>query len=156
MNLNLTLFGRYIAFVAFVVFCMKFVWPPIVNAMQERATKIAEGLAAADRASQDLELAQEKAVERLKEAKVEAATIIEAANRRAVQLVEEAKEQARVEADRVKTASMAELELEINRAREQLRTQVATLAISGAERVLKATIDPAAHSALLDQLVAEL
>jgi len=156
VNLNLTLFGRYIAFVAFVVFCMKFVWPPIVNAMQERATKIAEGLAAADRASQDLELAQEKAVERLKEAKVEAATIIEAANRRAVQLVEEAKEQARVEADRVKTASMAELELEINRAREQLRTQVATLAISGAERVLKATIDPAAHSALLDQLVAEL
>jgi F-type H+-transporting ATPase subunit b len=156
VNLNLTLFGQLIAFVAFVVFCMKFVWPPIVRAMQERAAKIAEGLAAADRANQDLELAKQKAVERLKEAKTEAAAIIEAANRRSTQLVEEAKEQARVEGERVKAAAMAELELEINRAREQLRGQVATLAISGAERVLKATIDPAAHTALLDQLVAEL
>jgi F-type H+-transporting ATPase subunit b len=156
VNLNLTLFGQLIAFVGFVVFCMKFVWPPIVGAMQERAGKIADGLAAADRASRDLELAKEKAVERLKEAKVEAASIVEAANRRATQLIEEAKNQARIEGDRINAAAQAELQLEINRAREQLRAQVATLAISGAERVLKASIDPAQHTVLLDQLVAEL
>ena len=101
MNINLTLIGQMIAFAGFVWFCMKFVWPPIMAAMQEREQKIADGLAAADRASHDLELAKEKAVERLKEAKEEAAGIIDAANKRANQLVEEAKDAAVVEADRV-------------------------------------------------------
>ena len=102
MNINLTLIGQMIAFVCFVVFCMKYVWPPILAAMAEREKKIADGLAAADRASHDLELAQEKAVERLKEAKDEAAGIIDSANKRGNQMVEEAKEAAVVEADRVK------------------------------------------------------
>ena len=102
MNINLTLIGQMIAFVCFVVFCMKYVWPPILAAMAEREEKIADGLAAADRASHDLELAQEKAVERLKEAKTEAAGIIDAANKRGSQMVEEAKGAAVVEADRVK------------------------------------------------------
>ena len=113
MNINLTLFGQMIAFVCFVVFCMKYVWPPIIAAMQERAEKIADGLAAADRASHDLELAQEKAVERLKEAKVEASGIIDAANKRASQIVEEAKDIAVVESDRVKVSAQAEIEQEI-------------------------------------------
>ena len=91
VNINLTLIGQMIAFVCFVMFCMKYVWPPILAAMAEREKKIADGLAAADRASHDLELAQEKAVERLKEAKQEAAGIIDAANKRGIQLVEEAK-----------------------------------------------------------------
>ena len=92
MNINLTLIGQMIAFVCFVMFCMKYVWPPIIAAMAEREKKISDGLAAADRASHDLELAQEKAVERLKEAKTEAAGIVDAANKRGSQLVEEAKQ----------------------------------------------------------------
>lgn len=156
MNINLTLFGQMIAFVCFVVFCMKYVWPPIIAAMQERAEKIADGLAAADRASHDLELAQEKAVERLKEAKVEASGIIDAANKRASQIVEEAKDIAVVESDRVKVSAQAEIEQEMNRAREQLRGQVASLALSGAEKVLGSAIDQEAHAALVDQLAAEL
>jgi F-type H+-transporting ATPase subunit b len=156
VNINLTLIGQMIAFVCFVMFCMKYVWPPILAAMAEREKKIADGLAAADRASHDLELAQEKAVERLKEAKQEAAGIIDAANKRGIQLVEDAKGAALVEADRVKTAAKAEIEQETNRAREQLRGQVAALALAGAEKVLGATIDQKAHTELVDKLAAEL
>ena len=156
MNINLTLIGQMLAFVGFVVYCMKYVWPPIIAAMQEREEKIADGLAAADRASHDLELAQEKAVERLKEAKEEAAGIIDSANKRANQLVEEAKDAAVVEADRVKASAQAEIEQETNRAREQLRGQVAALSIAGAEKVLGAAIDQQAHSELVDKLAAEL
>jgi F-type H+-transporting ATPase subunit b len=156
VNINLTLIGQMLAFVAFVVFCMKYVWPPILTAMQERESKIAEGLAAADKASQDLELAKEKAVERLREAKEEAAGIVEAANRRANQIVEEAKSAAVAEADRVKAAAQAEIEQESNRAREQLRSQVAALSVAGAEQVLGASIDASAHADLLDKLAAEL
>jgi len=156
VNLNLTLIGQTLAFAAFVLFCMKYVWPPIIAAMQERADKIADGLAAADRASHDLELAQEKAVERLKEAKEEAAGILESANKRANQIVEEAKQQAREEGDRLKEAAQAEIEQEVNRAREQLRGQVAALALNGAEKILGAEIDMQRHSELVDKLAAEL
>jgi F-type H+-transporting ATPase subunit b len=156
VNINLTLIGQMIAFIGFVMFCMKFVWPPILAAMAEREKKIADGLAAADRASHDLELAKEKAVERLKEAKQEATSIIDAANKRGIQLVEEAKASAVVEADRVKTAAKAEIEQETNRAREQLRNQVAALALAGAEKVLGASIDQKAHAELVDKLATEL
>ena len=156
MNINLTLIGQMLAFVGFVLFCMKFVWPPIMAAMQERADKIADGLAAADRASHDLELAQEKAVERLKLAKEEAAGIVDAANKRGNQLVEEAKQAAVVEAQRVKASAQAELEQEANRAREQLRSQVAVLSLAGAEKILGATIDPKAHAEMVEKLAAEL
>ena len=156
MNINLTLIGQMLAFVAFVLFCMKYVWPPILGAMQEREQKIADGLAAAEKAQQDLELAKEKSVERLREAKQEAAGIIDAANRRANQIVEEAKTAAIGEADRVKAAAQAEIEQERNRAREQLRGQVAALSVAGAERVLGASIDEKAHADMLDKLAAEL
>ncbi|NQX87361.1 MAG: F0F1 ATP synthase subunit B [Halioglobus sp.] len=156
MNINLTLFGQMFAFVIFVWLCMKYIWPPILAAMAEREKKIADGLAAADRASQDLELAQEKAVERLKQAKEEAAGIIDSANKRANQLVEEAKDTAVVEADRVKAAAQAEIEQETNRAREQLRSQVAALALAGAEKVLGASIDESAHRDLVEKLASEL
>lgn len=156
MNLNLTLIGQMVAFVCFVVFCMKYVWPPILAAMAEREQKISEGLAAADRASHDLELAQEKAVERLKEAKEEAAGIVESANKRSNQIVEEAKELAVVEAERVKAAAQAEVEQETNRAREALRSQVAALSLAGAEKVLGAEIDQAAHNELVEKLASEL
>ncbi len=156
MNINLTLIGQMLAFVCFVIFCMKYVWPPILAAMQEREQKIADGLAAADRANHDLELAQEKAVERLKEAKHEAAGIVDSANKRAGQIVDEAKQAAIAEADRVKVSAQAEIEQEANRAREQLRNQVAALSLAGAEKVLGAAIDQEAHSALVEKLAEEL
>lgn len=156
MNINLTLIGQMIAFVGFVLFCMKYVWPPILAAMAEREKKIADGLAAADRASHDLELAKEKAVERLKEAKHEAAGIIDSANKRGNQIIEEAKDAAVVEADRVKASAQAEIEQETNRAREQLRGQVAALSLAGAEKVLGAAIDQEAHNELVEQLASEL
>ncbi len=156
MNINLTLIGQMIAFVCFVVFCMKYVWPPILAAMSERENKIADGLAAADRASHDLELAQEKAVERMKQAKEEAGGIIDSANKRAGQIVEEAKDAAVVEAERVKASAHAEIEQERNRAKEQLRGQVAALSVAGAEKILAATIDQEAHADMVEKLAAEL
>lgn len=156
MNINLTLIGQMIAFVLFVWFCMKYVWPPIVGAMKARADKIADGLEAADRADKDLELAQEAATKKLHEAKQEAAGIIDAANKRANQIVEEAKNQAREEGDRLKAAAQAEIEQEVNRAKEALRGQVASLAIAGAEKVLEASIDENAHKALVEKLAASL
>ena len=156
MNINMTLIGQMVAFALFVLFCMKFVWPPILAAMTERAEKIAQGLAAADRAKKDLDLAQEKARGEMHEAKQEAAGIVESANRRASQIVDEAKEQARAEGERLKEAAQAEIEQELNRAKEQLRTQVAALALAGAEKVLDAEIDEQRHSQLVDKLAAEL
>ena len=156
MNINLTLIGQMIAFVLFVIFCMKYVWPPIIAAMKERAEKIADGLEAADRAGKDLELAQDRAIHQLREAKEQAAVIIDAANKRSAQIVEEAKDTAREEGERLKVAAQAEIEQEMNRAKEHLRGQVASLAIAGAEKVLEASIDENAHKALVEKLAASL
>lgn len=156
MNINLTIIGQSISFLVFVWFCMKYVWPAITNTMAEREQKISDGLAAADKASHDLELAKEKAVQRLHEAKEEAAGIIDAANKRANQIVEEAKNAAREEGERLKAAAQAEIEQEMNRAKEHLRSQVATLALAGAEKVLEAEIDEAAHKAIVDKMVSGL
>lgn len=156
MNINLTIIGQAIAFAIFVMFCMKYVWPPITGALAERKKKIAEGLDAAERAQRDLQLAQEKAVANMHESKVQAAAIIEQANKRANQLVEEAKEQARVEAERIKHAAHAEIEQDVNRAKETLRSQVAALAVAGAEKILERSVDQAAHAQLVDKLAAEL
>ena len=155
MNINLTLFGQLIALVAFVAFCMRFVWPPIVSAMAERQQKISDGLAAADRASHDLELAQKRATEEMADAKREAAGIIDAANKRAATLIDEAKVAAVAEADRVKAAAAAEVEQERARAQEQLMSQVSSLALAGAEKVLGSEIDAAKHAELLKSLTAD-
>jgi F-type H+-transporting ATPase subunit b len=155
VNINLTLIGQLIAFVAFVAFCMRFVWPPIVSAMAERQQKIADGLAAADRAGHDLELAQKRATEEMADAKREAAVIIDAANKRASALIDEAKVAAVAEADRVKAAAAAEVEQERARAQEQLMSQVSSLALAGAEKVLGSEIDAAKHAELLKSLTAD-
>jgi len=110
VNINATLIGQAVAFFIFVLFCMKFVWPPVITALHERQKKIADGLDAASRAARDLELAQEKAGQQLREAKAQAAEIIEQAKKRGTQIVDEAREQARVEADRVKAQAQAEIE----------------------------------------------
>lgn len=156
MNINLTLIGQSITFLFFVWFCKTFVWAAIRNAMDERESQIADGLEAADRAGKDLELAQEKATQYLHEAKKQAAGIIDAAHKRAGQIVDEAKEAAREEGDRLKAAAQAEIEQEFNRAKEVLRSQVATLVIAGAEKVLEASIDEGAHKELVEKLAAGL
>jgi F-type H+-transporting ATPase subunit b len=155
VNINFTLIGQMVAFLVFVAFCMRYVWPPIMAAMEERQQKIADGLAAADRASHDLELAQKEAVDRLAEAKKEAAGIVDSANKRAVTVIDEAKAAAVVEADRVKELANAEVEREKAQAKEQLMSQVSALAIAGAEKVLAAEIDADKHADLLKQLVEE-
>ena len=156
MNINLTLFGQMVTFAIFVWFCMKFVWPVIITAMEERQQKIADGLDAADRAMRDLEAAQDKATDQMKEAKQEAAGIVDQANKRANQIVDEAKQQAITEGDRLKIAAEAEIEQEINRAKEELRASVAGLALAGAEKILEASIDDKANRALVDNLASKL
>lgn len=156
MNINLTLFGQMVSFLFFVWFCKKFVWTALIGMMEERAQKIADGLEAADRATRDLDLAQEKAVEQLKEAKQQAASIIDQANKRANQIVEEAKEQAVTEGNRIKAAADAEIAQEINRAKEELRAKVASLALQGAEKILEASIDENTNRELVNKLAAQL
>ena len=156
MNINATLIAELIAFVVFVAFCMKFVWPPIMGVIEARQATIADGLAASDRAAKELELAQGKATAQLKEAKAQAAGIIEAAKKRDAQIVEEAAVKAQVEKEKILAAGRAEIETERNQAKEELRQQVAVLAIAGAEKILERSIDAAAHSDILDKLVAEL
>ncbi len=156
MNFNWTLIGQSLTFFVFVWFCWKYIWPPIITAMRERQEAIADGLASSERAAKDLELAQDHAAEQLREAKDEAQQIIEQARGRANQMIDEAKNDARLEGERIKEAARTEVEQEMNRAKEVLRTQVAALAVSGAEKVLGATIDADMHVDLLNQLAADL
>ena len=156
MNINLTLIGQSLTFLVFVFFCMKFVWPALIGVMQDREKRIADGLEAADRADKDLELAQKKAMEQVREAKEQAAHIVDQANKRANQIIDEAKVQAVSEGERIKAAAEADVEREISQAREELRGQVAALALAGAEKVLGASVDAKTHAALLDKLAAEL
>ena len=156
MNINATLLGQTIAFVIFVWFCMKFVWPPLLSAIEARQKLIADGLTQAERAGKDLELAQAKATDKLKEAKVQASEIIDQANKRRLQIVEEAKTEGEVERDKIIAQGETEIEAERNRAREELRQQVSTLAVAGAEKIIKRTIDKEANSDIIDKLVAEL
>ncbi len=156
MNINATLIGQSVAFFIFVVFCMKFVWPPVIAALHERQKKIADGLDAASRAARDLELAHEKVGQQLREAKAQAAEIIEQAKKRGNQIVEEAVEKARIDADRVKVQAQAEIEQEINGVKDALRAQLGALAVGGAEKILGATIDQNAHAELVNKLAAEI
>ena len=156
MNINLTLFGQTIAFAIFVWFCMKFVWPPLTQAMQERQKKIAEGLDAAGRAERDLQLAQERAAQMLRETKEQAAEILDRANKTANAIVEEAKAQARSEGEKLIAGAKAEIDLEVNRAKDQLRSQVAALAVTRAEQILQSSVDGTAHNDLVAKLASQL
>ena len=156
MNLNATLLGELIAFAVFVLFCMKFVWPPLIGAIEARQQKIAEGLAASDRAEQDLRLAQDKVKQQLAEAKSQASALIEQAKKREAQIIDEAAVKAQAEREKILAQAKVEVEAERIRAKEELRKQVAVLAVAGAERILQRSIDEAAHSDILEKLVAEL
>ncbi|MCB1734461.1 MAG: F0F1 ATP synthase subunit B [Gammaproteobacteria bacterium] len=156
MNINLTLFGQTISFFLFVWFCMKFVWPPIMQALEERKAKIADGLAAADRGKHEQELAEKRAKDLLVEAKREAAEIIANANKRANEIVEESKGDARTEGERIVVAARAEIDKERNQAREELRAQVVSLALAGAEKVLGREINATEHNDYLTKMSAQL
>ncbi|RRJ82622.1 F0F1 ATP synthase subunit B [Aestuariirhabdus litorea] len=156
MNFNLTFIGQMIAFGVFVYLVMKYVWPPILAAMEERKKSIAEGLSAAERASRDLDLAKKKASKELRDAKQQAAELIDQANKRSNQIIDEAKEQARLEGDRLLAAARSEIEQEKNRLKEALRAEVAAIAVAGAEKILQSSIDANAHSEMLDKLAKEL
>lgn len=156
MNINLTLIGQTITFLFFVLFCMKFIWPPLVAALDERKKLIADGLAAAEKGKHDGELAKQRVLDTLKEAKAKAQDIINLAEKRASEIVEESKDTARVEGERILVTANAEIEQELNRAREQLRGQVVSLAVAGAGKVLKREIDEKANEDLLKDLVAQL
>ncbi|MCY4046476.1 MAG: F0F1 ATP synthase subunit B [Cellvibrionales bacterium] len=156
MNINLTLIGQSISFLFFVLFCMKFVWPAITNAMAERAKKIAEGLEAADHAKQDLELAKQGATKKLTDAKHEAQSIIDQANKRANKIVEDAQQQAQAEAELIRTAAQNDAQQELARAKDALQKQVSRLAVEGAEKILESSVDASAHKDMLDKLAAKL
>ena len=156
MNINLTLIGQSITFALFVWFCMKFIWPPVIGALEARRKEIADGLAAAERGQHEQELAEKRAAEHIKEAKGQASEIITQAQKRASEIVEEAKGDAKTEADRIVTGANAEIEQEINRAREHLRQEVVGLAIAGAEKVLKREVDKDAHASTLNALATQL
>jgi len=156
MNINATLIGQAIAFFLFVVFCMKYVWPPILHALEARKQKIADGLAAAEHGKHSQLLAEERAKELLREAKEQAGEIITRADKRATEIVEEAKDDARSEGGRMLTAARAEIDQEVNRVKEDLRGQVVSIALAGASKVLEREVDETAHAELLDKLAAEI
>jgi F-type H+-transporting ATPase subunit b len=156
VDINATLIGQAIWFAIFIWFTMKFVWPPLQKAMGNRQKQIADGLAAAERGKQDLELASHRAEEILRSAKVKAQEIIGQADKRAAQIVEEGKVVAKQEGAKLVAGAQAEIEREVSRAKEALRTQVATLAVSGASKILEREVDPKTHAQLLQTLGAEL
>ncbi|ASP16503.1 F0F1 ATP synthase subunit B [Neisseria sp. 23W00296] len=156
MNLNATLFAQLIVFGILVWFTMKYVWPPIAKALDERADKIAEGLAAAERGKSDFEQAEKKVAELLAEGRSQVAELVANAEKRAAQIVEDAKSQASAEAARITAQAKADVEQETNRARETLREQVAVLAVKGAEAILRSEVNVAKHADLLSNLKQEL
>ncbi|MFK7956934.1 MAG: F0F1 ATP synthase subunit B [Lysobacterales bacterium] len=156
MNMNATLIGQSIAMIVFVLFCMKYVWPPIINALETRRKNIADGLAAANESGQKLEQAEKEAAEMVGSARQQASDIVEQANRRAVQIVEEARNDAMGERERQVQAAQSDIEQEVNRAREELSGKVASLAVAGAEQLLGREINADAHNDLLNKLATEL
>lgn len=156
MDINMTLIGQSIAMLVFVWFCMKFIWPPVMKAIEERQTQIADGLAAAERGQHSLEKAEAKAEEIIQEARQQASGILDQAHARANEIVAEGKADGVRERERQLAAARAELEQETNRAREELRGQVSAIAVASAEKILRREIDARAHEEILSKLSAEL
>lgn len=153
MDINLTLVLQMLVFAAFVLFTMKFVWPPLSKALQERQDKITDGLAAAERGRRELELSQHRVKDELKQAKLAAAEIIDKANKRAAQLIEDAKHESRNETQRLAKIAQENIAQEVNRARDALQKQVAMLVIAGAEKILMHEVDAEKNSHLIDSLI---
>ncbi len=156
MNINLTLFAQAITFTAFIWFTVKFVWPYLLRAMEERQKTIADGLAAAEQGKRSLDISTRQSEETVRQGRDRAAEIITQAEKRAAQMIDEARTQAKEEGNREKAAAQAEIEQQVARAKEALREQVATLAVAGAEKILRREVDAKAHADLLTQLRQEM
>ena len=156
MNINLTLFFQVIFFAIFVWFCKKYVWTFLIDALDERKTRIADGLAAAEKGQMAEQEGRAEAEKVIAEAKSQASDIISKAEKHGSELVEEAKNNAKQEGERIMTAAQAEIETEINKAKESLRSQVSELAVAGAQQILRKEVDAKAHADLLDELAAKL
>ena len=156
MDINLTLIGQTIAMIVFVWFCMKYIWPPIMGAIEERQTQIADGLAAAERGQQSLDKARVDAARIIEEARKQATTILDQAHARSNEIVAEGKAEGAKEREKQVAAALAEVEQETNRAREELRGQVSAIAVASAEKILQREIDKKAHADILSKLAAEL
>ena len=156
MDINMTLIGQSIAMIVFVWFCMKFIWPPILNALEERQQQIEEGLAAADKSQEKLVEAQSQADEIVDEARQQATGILDQAHARANEIVADGKDAGVKERERQLVAAKAEIEQEANKAREELRGQVSAIAIASAEKILNREIDGKAHEDILGKLAQEL
>jgi len=156
VDINLTLIGQAIAMAVFVWFCMKYVWPLILTMIEERQAQIAEGLAAADRGARSLQDAQVRIESMVEEARAQARQILDQAQTRAGGIVEEARASAEQERDRIIQAAKADVDQQINRARDELRGQVAAIAVAGAEKILAREIDTRTHQDLLDKLAAQI
>ncbi len=156
MSINITLLGQMITFALLVWFTMKYVWPPLTEALEERKRKIAEGLAAAERGKHEMELAEARAKRVIHEAKEQAAEILQLAQKRASEIVDEAKEAARQEGERMIAAAKAEIDKELQQAKEGLRTQVAQLVVMAAAQILKSEIDEAKHRQILGKVTKQL
>jgi len=156
MNINATLFGQTITFIVFVWFCLKFIWPHIIKAMDDRKTQIADGLAAGERGRHEKELAEQRAVEVIREAKDQAKEILALAHKRGDEIVDDAKGDGRAEGERMLRAAEAEMEQQMNQAREQLRADVVKLALQGAQQVLGRDVDEKTHAEQLNRLAEQL
>ena len=156
MNLNATLFAQIVVFFILAWFTMKFVWPPIMKALDERATKIAEGLAAAERGRQSFDLAAKHSAETMREGKEKVAEVIAQADKRALQIIEDAKVQARFEAEKIVAGAQADIEQAAARAKEALRERVAELAIAGAEKILRREVNASVHADMLSAIKQDL
>ena len=156
MDINATLWGQTIAMVVFVWFCMKFIWPPILNALEERQKQIEEGLAAADKSQEALEAAQVEAETIIAEARQQATGILDQAHSRANEIVAEGKDAGVKERERQLAAAKAEIEQETNKAREELRGQVSAIAVASAEKILRREIDSKTHEDILGKLAQEI
>jgi len=156
MSINATLLAQMIVFAIFVWFTMKFVWPPIMQAMRDRQKRISEGLAAAERGTRELNEATEKAENTLKRARGQAQEVLSNAQRQANENIEQSREDARAEGERIIAAAQEEINQSVAHAKAELRREVGTLAVDGAERILKREVDSAAHNDIIDDLVAEI
>jgi F-type H+-transporting ATPase subunit b len=156
MNINLTLIAQAAAFGIFIWFTARFVWPPLLRAIEARQKQIADGLAAAERGKQELELASKRAEDLVGQARQRSQEILAQADKRAAQIVEEAKLQAKNEGDKIIAGAKAEIDREVFHAKEALRAQVASLAVQGAEKILRREVDAKAHADLLNAVAAEL
>jgi len=156
VSINATLIGQMITFTLLVWFTMQYVWPPLIEALEERKKKISEGLAAAEKGQEDIKLAEKKAIKYLKEAKAESANIIALAQKRANEVVEESKETAKLEGERMIESAKAQIEQEIQQAKETLRKEVSSLALKAAEQILQEEVDKAKHKDIISKVSAQL